>query len=139
MAVRHEFQITFGDADPAGIAYYPRILDFCHRAFEVFFEKALGECYADIFMKQNVGYPTVKLNAEFRAPMRFGDRMAVEVSIGSIGAKSVLFHYHFIRIADGTSCATIENLTVAADRIQFKSVPIPANHRAAFEAHRNSH
>lgn len=135
MTIRYELNITFGDADPAGIAYYPRILDFCHRAFETFFEKALGENYADVFMKQNVGYPTVHLDADFRAPMRFGDRMAVDVSICEISGRTVTFQYQFTRISDGTHCATIRNKAVAADRLLFKSVAIPPRHEAIFRAH----
>lgn len=135
MVVRHEFSITFRDADPAGIAFYPRIAGFCHLAFEIFFEKTLGENYAQIFMQQNVGYPTVKLDMEFKAPMRFGDSMAADIEVAQLADRTVTFQYQFIRRSDGVLCATARNLTVCADRIQFKSRVIPENHARVFREH----
>lgn len=136
MTIRYELQVAFGDADPAGIAYYPRILDYCHRAFEHFFTIALHKEYAVIFMQQNVGYPTVHLDAEFRAPMRFGDRLAVDIQIAELGSRTVTFQYEFTRVADGVHCATIKNKAVVADRLKFKSTEMPPEHRAAFVKHR---
>lgn len=138
MSVRHEFEVTFGDADPAGIAYYPRILDVCHRAFERFFFEAVGECYADTFLRRDVGFPTVSLAAEFRAPMRFGERIAVTVSIGAITTKTATFVYAFHR-ADGTRCATVRNVAVATDRGTFRPIAIPERYAAAFRAHLEPH
>lgn len=135
MTVRHELEITFGDADPAGIAYYPRILDFCHRAFETFFAKAVGEPYAETFLQRNLGFPTVSLDATFTAPMRFGDRIAVDVSIAALSRRSVTLEYRFTRLPDGTACATVKNVVVAVDRATFRSTAIPERYAAAFRAH----
>jgi 4-hydroxybenzoyl-CoA thioesterase len=128
----HRFEVTFGDADAAGIAYYPRILDYCHRAFERFFAEAVGEPYARVYLVNNIGFPTVGLEASFKAPMRFGDAMTAAVSIDKFSERSVSFRYEFRR-ADGTLCAVITNAAVAVDRVSFKPVAIPAAHKAAFE------
>ena len=135
MTVQHELEITFGDADPAGIAYYPRILDFCHRAFEAFFEKAVGEPYATTFLTHNIGYPTVALSAEFGAPMRFGERIVVSVSIEKVTTKSVTFVYAFRRAKDGVLCATVRNIAASTSRETFRAVPIPERHARAFRGH----
>ncbi|MFN0207299.1 MAG: acyl-CoA thioesterase [Planctomycetota bacterium] len=135
MSIRFEIQVAFGDADPAGIAYYPRILDYCHRAFEYLFSTELGKEYSHVFMKENIGYPTISLEASFRAPMHFGDRMAIDVSVGNLTKRKVEFVYKFTRIADNTHCATIKNAAVAADRLKFKSIEIPAEHAAMFKKH----
>jgi 4-hydroxybenzoyl-CoA thioesterase len=132
MDFHYEFEVTFGDSDPAGIAYYPRILDFCHRAFEAFFAASAAESYAFAFMKNNLGFPTVAIDAQFKAPMRYGDRIRLKMNVGALSAKSVTFVYEFRRI-DGTLCAVIRNTTVAIDRLTFKSVPIPERYRSAFE------
>ena len=34
--------IMFHDVDAAGTAYYPRLVDFCHCAFEGFFSACIG-------------------------------------------------------------------------------------------------
>ncbi len=136
MTLRVRFEIAFGDADPAGIAYYPRILDLCHRAFERFFAEAVGEPYAETFLRRGIGFPTVALASEFRAPMRFGDAVDVDVDIGKVSTRSVEFVYRFTRAGDGVRCATVRNTTVAVDRASFQAVAIPERYRRVFEAHR---
>ncbi|MBL8692732.1 MAG: acyl-CoA thioesterase [Planctomycetes bacterium] len=135
MSVLHYWDVTFGDADPAGIAYYPRILDACHRAFETFFAQAVKEPYAQTFLREDVGFPTVSLTAEFRSPMRFGDRMRIEVDVSALSARSVTFRYRFTRESDGIHCATIRNVTVAIARGRFAAVSIPSRYREVFQSH----
>jgi len=136
VSVRHELEITFGDADPAGIAYYPRILDFCHRAFETFMRATTGTDYAATYLREDLGFPTVSLHADFKAPMRFGDRIAVDVAVAELSARSVTFEYRFTRAGDGTLCAVVRNVAVAVGRQSFKPVAIPERYAAAFRAHR---
>jgi 4-hydroxybenzoyl-CoA thioesterase len=138
MTFAHTFSITFGDADPAGIAYYPRILNFCHEAFERLFESELGRHYAQVFLGDNVGYPTVRLEVDFRAPMRFGDAMRVEVDVAEVTRRTVTFLYRFVRVSDGTLCAEAKNVTVATDRLRFRAVDVPSDHAAMFRKHLRS-
>jgi 4-hydroxybenzoyl-CoA thioesterase len=135
MSIRHEVEIGFGDADPAGIAYYPRILDLCHRAFEALFADAAGAPYATTFLREGIGFPTVALQAEFRAPMRFGERVCVEARVAEVTARSVAFEYRFVRVGDGTICATARNVAVAVNRQTFAPVPIPEPLAAALRRH----
>ncbi len=136
MTISTTWDVTFSEADPAGIAYYPRILDACHRAFESFFDQAVKEPYAVTFTVHQIGFPTVALKAEFKAPMRFGDRMRIEVLVTGLSARTVTFTYRFIRTADGIECARIENTTVAMHRSRFVAIPIPDSYRAVFEQHK---
>lgn len=131
MKFEHAFEVAFGDADPAGIAYYPRILDSCHRVFERFFAEAVGEPYASVYNVKNVGFPTIQLDAEFRAPMRFGDAVTATLTVDRISARTVTFRYEFQR-ADGVICAVIRNTAVAVDRPSFRSIEIPDAYAAVF-------
>ncbi|HKE01591.1 MAG TPA: acyl-CoA thioesterase [Planctomycetota bacterium] len=133
MTFRHPIVIRFGDADPAGIAYYPRIVEICHQAFEEFFEDATGLRYAVAFVQDAIGFPTVALEAEFRAPMKLGDAVVVEVDVLAVGKRSVTFEYRFVG-ADGGLRARVKNVTVAVDRERFRSVDLPAAWAAAFRA-----
>jgi 4-hydroxybenzoyl-CoA thioesterase len=134
--IRHELEVTFADADPAGIAYYPRILDYCHRAFETFFAHGVGETYAKTFLREGIGFPTVALQAEFREPMRFGERIGVDVSVQALSSRSVTFEYRFTRLPEEALCATVRNVAVAVDRQSFRPIEIPERYAAAFRRHR---
>lgn len=84
--------ILFSDVDPAGSAYYPRLVDFCHRAFETFFNERLKTPYARV-IASGVGFPTVRFEAEFESPLRHGDTIALAVSVRKVGRTSLTLDY----------------------------------------------
>jgi len=61
--------VRFGDLDGAGIAYYPNLVNFLHEAFEDFFAGHVGRPYPEVY-GEGIGFPTVKVEMEFRSPER---------------------------------------------------------------------
>ena len=79
--------VRFGDLDAAGIAYYPRLVNFLHEAFEDFFRGHVGRPYPEVF-REGLGCPTVKLEMEFLSPVHYGEHVDVAVVVEQIGRKS---------------------------------------------------
>ena len=81
--------VRFADCDPAGIAYYPRMLALVDAAIEDWTAAAIGVTRAAMHMEQRLGLPTVDLHAVFAKPCRLGDVLDIGVTTGMLGNSSI--------------------------------------------------
>lgn len=125
--------VRFGDIDIAKIVYYPRILHFCHVAMEELFGAVIGIPYHEAITRERVGYPTVKAEAEYLKPVGFGEVLRIQVTCERLGTSSVQMRYEGYRSSDAALAFRVKNTSVAVAMDAWKSVPIPASHRAGFE------
>jgi 4-hydroxybenzoyl-CoA thioesterase len=119
--------IRFSDADPAGIAFYPRIFDHLHEAFEDFFDCCAGMPYAKILSGQRIGFPTVHVTAEFLKPLHHGETVDVELAVANLGQTSFSCHYRVLRDREVCATATLTTAVVSLDGM--KPLPVPENFR----------
>ena len=99
-AFRHDLPVRFGDVDHAGIVYYPRFFHFFHVAFEELWRARVGaRAYAELIDRDRVGFPAVRAECAFTAPLRFGDTAEIEVTVARLGGKSITFRYRIFRAA----------------------------------------
>ena len=133
-----EFSVRFGEIDQARVVYYPRFFHYFHQAFEEWFAGALGVSYPDLVLKENIGFPSVKVETEFLKPLRYGDRIRVDIELLEIGRTSITVGYTLVRLTDKvvSARATIKN--VAIDNDSFQPVPIPDAWRERFEKFKNA-
>lgn len=134
MSFEYEFTIRFGEIDYARVVYYPRFFHLYHQTFEEWFSQALGAPYPDLVVGENLGFPAVRIESEFRNPLSYGDKISVRLELEKIGAKSLTCHYTIVRLSDGAVAASARITTVAVDNDSFESVEIPAQWRQRFEA-----
>lgn len=132
-----EFAVRFGDIDYARVVYYPRFFHYFHQAFERWFEEALGVSYPELVKAQNIGFPSVHVETDFAAPLRYGDRVRVEIEVVAVGTKSLTLQYTAVRLPDGVVAARARVTTVAIHNDSFKSVAIPEEWRQRFERFRS--
>ncbi len=124
--------VRFGDADPAGLVYYPVIFHYFHAAMEEFFAARTGTTYARLLSDERVGFPAVSVRTEFFAPLVYGDEADVEVSVTRLGRSSVTFEYAARRASDRVLCARSEQIQVAMNLDTRRAVPVPERLRRAF-------
>ncbi len=137
MAFHTTLRVRFGDEDHARIVYYPRFFHFFHCAFEDFFDRQ-GAPYREC-LDEGVGWPAVHAEADFQRPLRFGDDLAITVTIDRLGTKSATFRYVGTRAGDDAP-AVVGVVTVAClDMASYTAMPIPAKYRALFEPHVEPH
>jgi 4-hydroxybenzoyl-CoA thioesterase len=132
-----EYPVRFGHVDHVRVVYYPRFFDFFHRAFEDWFGTALGTPYSDVIVQQNIGFPAVNVETEFRAPLRFGDTARVSLEVAEVGERSLTCRYTITRLPDGVVSARATIKTVAIDNDTFRSISIPSQWRDRFQAFMN--
>jgi 4-hydroxybenzoyl-CoA thioesterase len=114
--------VRFGDLDAAGIAYYPRLVNFLHVAFEDFFRGHVGKPYPEVF-REGLAFPTVKVEMEFLSPVHYGDYVDVLVAVERLGRSSVQIRYE--GSVAGRAVFKARNTAVVVDMKTFKSVPLP--------------
>lgn len=133
MAFSTRIPVRFGDADPAGLVYYPILLHYCHAAMEEFFAARCGIGYARLVAEERLGFPTVNVRAEFFAPFVYGDEVEVEVWVSRAGRSSATFEYRLRRAADGALCASATLVQVATILDELRPIALPEDLRRAFE------
>ena len=126
--------VRFGDADPAGLVYYPVIFHYFHIAMEEFFAARCGISYQRLMADERIGFPTINVQAEFFKPLVYGDVAEVLVSVSRVGRSSVTFEYSARRTSDGVLCARSTQVQVAMDLDARRAVPLPDKYRQAFES-----
>jgi 4-hydroxybenzoyl-CoA thioesterase len=129
-----EIPVRFPDVDFARVVYYPRFFDYCHRVFEDFFADEVKVPYPQMLQQRKVGYPSVHAEANFSAPLRFGDTARIEMTTVKVGQSSITMRY---RVLNGAAlCAELEIVSASIDMDKFVGVPVPDDVRAAFERFR---
>ena len=88
-AFRVSYPLRFSHCDPAGIAYYPRLLELCDAAIEDWTASVLGVPRRILHLEMSRALPTVDLRASFFAPCRLGDLLDIDVAIEAIGRTSL--------------------------------------------------
>ncbi len=129
MAFTSLLKIRFDDVDGAGIVYYPQFFHLCHKAFEDFFDDAASVSYPHLINHQQRGFPTVAIQSEFSAPLRYGDIALVKLSIGKIGRSSAVFHYEIRRKKDSRLCFSAQITKVFMNLENKKVLAIPDDMR----------
>ena len=80
--------VEFNHCDPAGIVFYPRYFEMTNSVVENFFADEAGLSFARM-MAAGQGVPTARLETDFHAPSRLGDRLEFMLLVMRIGGASV--------------------------------------------------
>ena len=115
--------VRFGDLDPAGIAFYPNLVNYVQESFEDFCAGHVGRPYPDLY-REGIGFPTVKLEIEFLSPVRYGDHVDVDVAVEHVGRSSVRIRYE--ASVQGRPVFRARNTSVVVDMSTFRPMPVPA-------------
>ncbi|HEX8180391.1 MAG TPA: thioesterase family protein [Pyrinomonadaceae bacterium] len=126
--------VRFGETDPAGLVYYPVLFHYCHVAMEEFFAARAAGSYAQLLARGRIGFPTVRVEAEFFVPLVYGDEVDISVAVARIGRSSTTFRYNLTRASDQTLCARATCVQVAMNLDTRRAVEIPTELRRVFTA-----
>src|SRR5262245_25224336 len=121
-------QVRWGDADPAGIAFYPRFFEWYDLGTATLFE-SLGLPWSVIFTQSGlVGVPILESGSQFLAPAPYGARLSVQSTVA--WAKDKTFRVdHEVKLGE-TVCARGFEVRAwvarpAAPGERIRATPIP--------------
>lgn len=101
---RTALRVRWGEADPAGIVYYPRFLEWFDEASDELF-RALGLAWERFFPEQGItGLPIVEVHCRFSAPLRYGDDLTIVSTVAEVRDKTLRIE-HVVTHGE-TTCAT---------------------------------
>ncbi len=128
----HEIRVTWGDCDPARIAYTARLPWFALDAINAWWEEHLdGDGWYQLELDRNVGTPFVHMSLDFRAPVTPRHRLICEVWPARLGSASIEFRVHGRQ--DRVLCFEGRFVCVFTIADQFKSQPAPIDIRKIVE------
>ena len=129
-----ERPVRFEDVDAAGILFFARFFNYCHEAMEAFFGGIAGG-YVGLVMHRHEGFPAVRVECDYRAPLRYGDTARIRVFVEHVGTTACTFRYDMSRLSDGASVATVKHVVVHADLQKLAKLPFDDELRALLEQH----
>ena len=134
MLFRLPLTVRFGECDPAGIVYMPRILHYFHVALEELFAAAVGQPYAKLVAAEGLGFPSVRVEADFRRPLAHGEHLEIEARIERVGESSCAFAFAIHGEGESEPRATGRVVTVCIELASGVKRPLPEWLRERFLA-----
>lgn len=128
----HKINVTWGDCDPARIAYTARLPAFALEAINAWWEAHFdGDGWFQMEIDHNIGTPFVKLGMEFSSPVTPRHPLLLETYPTRLGDKSITFAIQAHQ--NDVLCFTGEFTCVFTVADQFKSQSAPPEMRRVIE------
>lgn len=127
----HKRKIRFSHCDPTGILYFPHVFDFVNATVEDWFESGLGMPFHEFHLRHRLGNPVVSTDCEFLHPCRFGEEIALELSLTRIGHSSI--EMRIVAKVGGEERMRLRHRTAMISLDRFRAIEIPAELRARAE------
>ncbi|MBZ5506588.1 MAG: acyl-CoA thioesterase [Acidobacteriia bacterium] len=128
-----EVLVRFADCDPAGIVFYPRLLEMFNNLVEDWCSAGLNFSFDDIVIKRGWGLPTVHLEADFIAPCRLGEVLTANLFVRSVGTSSISADIVLCG-PDQTDRVRGKVVLVLMDRQAIRAMPLPKALRSRIKA-----
>lgn len=125
-------RVRFDEVDAAGIVYFVRFFTWCHDTMEAMLEGVDGG-YVGLVNGRRLGFPAVHVEADYAAPLRFGEEVHVAATVEHLGASSIRIRFDLTRSSDGDHVATLRHVVALTDLTVMRARPIPDDVREALQ------
>jgi len=123
-------QTYWGDADAAGIVFFPNCIKLVAQAEEELY-RASRIIRDDLFGKHRISIPRVEVYAKFMIPIRNGAAIRVRLTPSFPGDKAVRYDFEISDDSGSKKLAEGYVTAVCVDRTHFGPVTMPAEIREA--------
>jgi acyl-CoA thioesterase FadM len=129
----HPVNVTWGDCDPARIAYTARLPYFALDAINAWWEAHFdGDGWFQLELDRNIGTPFVRLEMDFLSPVTPRHKLMCTTGPIRLGTKSITFKVSAHQ--DDVLCFEGKFTCVFTIADQFKSQTVPDELRDVIEA-----
>ncbi len=120
---KHQTTVRLRDTDAAGVVYFASQLALAHEAFESYLD-SVGIGIGVALRSTHYAMPVVRVDANYKKPLRAGDVIEVELSVEQTGNTSFTLHYRILdKEEDEAGSATITHVVI--DRQHSTPRPLP--------------
>jgi len=116
--------VRFQDIDAAGIVFFARIFDYAHLAYERFLAKC-GYPLAVVLREGQFAAPLRHAEADYRAPLRYGDELTIELSVALVADSEITLGFRVVR-ADAKVCAVVQTVHTFVSPADFQRRSVPS-------------
>ncbi len=116
--------VRWGDCDPAGIIYAPRVYEYAMETLEEFFMEVLGSSWMDLKAGSIVGTPVLRAEIEHLYPLVPEKKVMITVHIKNVGRSTVTYEMGGVDDS-GEKCFRVEVIMCFIDQASFKSTDMP--------------
>lgn len=117
--------VRFGDTDAAKIVYTVKFFDFTMDALDGWFAAVLEHDWYALNTEYGVSCPFVQCGLDFKAPLRPGQKVAIEILVTRLGNSSLQFQIRGSR-PDGVLSFTGQWTCVFVDPASMQATAIPS-------------
>ena len=82
-------KVKWGDCDPAGIIYTPRVLDYAMEILEAWYREVVGAPWLTLNREMSMGVPTVRAELDFLAAPQPDQDMVLDLLVEDLGRSSI--------------------------------------------------
>lgn len=125
----YETTIRLQHVDGAGVVFFARFFELAHLAYEHMLE-SLGHALPADLGRAALILPIVHAESDYRASLRMGERVRVELSVRAVKSRSFTLDY-LVRKEDGAEAAQLSTVHVAVDTATGKATRLPEELAAA--------
>lgn len=129
-------RVRFGDCDPGGVIYTPRLSYFVVEAVLDFLSQRLGGPAERRLIDMGILPPARALSIEFLSPLAWDDEVEIHVCVAELRTHAVVFSVAG-HAANGAKAFTAQLTQVCVSRETRRPVNIPAALRAALSESAN--
>jgi len=127
--------VSWGDCDPAGFIYTPRVLDFACEMLDAWFREQLKTSWWQLKSSaKDLGFPTVSAVCDFISIVRPDERLQLEMYIRRIGKSSITFEIHGWAETN-RKAFRVKLVSCALDMTTSRATSIPPELRKRLEAY----
>jgi 1,4-dihydroxy-2-naphthoyl-CoA hydrolase len=121
----HSFKtvIRLQHTDAAGVVFFARYFELAHLAYEDLLD-AIGQSLPPELGREALILPIVHAESDYRAALRLGDVLHIDVAVEAVRSRSFSLAYVF-RTTDGIEAATLRTVHVAVDTTTGTSAALP--------------
>ena len=130
-------RILWGDSDPAGIVYTPRVFHYALETIEEWLIEIFGHTSMTLRDNLKLDTPTVKMSCEFMYPMRTGEYIDISLEIKKLGKASLNYVFNGFD-SKKNHCFQVDQVVCFVDADSFEVVPILPEFRQKIESYQNS-
>ena len=110
------------DTDATGVLYFAQQFCMALKTWESFLACS-GLSLGEILETTDFLLPIVHAEADYKAPLRVGDRIEIGVAVEKIGTTSFTTNYRLMK--EGTLVGTVKLVHVTVSRANKEPIPIP--------------
>lgn len=127
--------VVWGDCDPAGIIYTPRILDYAMETLEKWNREVLGVTWTKLTQEMSMGAPTVRVEIDFVDAPKPDDKMVSDLRVIAVGNSSVTYGV-IGHNGQGREYYRCKVISCYIARPAFTATPVPDVIRRRIDAYR---